>query len=68
MNKKQWFVLQIGFLLIMFFFIKIDTSPMHCRLDDVWCVMQAEMFDPFIYLLFGISNICLVCGWLEPKL
>ena len=67
MKRSQWLVLGIGFMLIGIFFIKLDVyDPVLCR-DDLWCIMQAEMFDPFISLLFPLSWIFLICGFLEPK-
>ncbi len=75
MKASQWWVLAIGCYLMMFWFISMDVySPLDCGgldgdLDsgDVWCIFQAEMFDPFIYLLFPLGLMLSICGILEEK-
>lgn len=75
MNKIQWFILSIFFILMGMYFISLDfLSPLSCGIEgkpldtgDVWCVINAEMFDPFINLLFPLGFICLILGFLEPK-
>ena len=75
MNRKQWFVLAFGFMLMGLIFISMDSmSPFSCGIEgepldvgDVWCVINAEMFDPFIWLSYFLFVIFLICGFLEPK-
>jgi len=77
MNRTQWFVLAFGFMLIGIYFVSMDfRSPTTCEMlqadsplttSDVWCVINTEMFDPFISLLFPLVFLCLILGWLEPK-
>ena len=75
MRRAQWFVLAFGFLAIGAFFISIDKSdPFSCDLEgqpltvgSVWCVMQAEMFDPFIYVFHFLGFLFMICGFLEFK-
>jgi len=65
MKSSQWFVLGIGFTLIGGSFIKQDVfDPLLC-MDNLWCIMQAEMFDPFIMLLFPLSWLFIICGFIE---
>ena len=67
MRKAQWFVLGIGIMLIGMFFISMDVyDPFSCG-DNLWCIMQAEMYDTFISLLFPLSWLFMICGFLEPK-
>ena len=110
MNKGQWFLFSIGFMLLGILFIEMDMDPLNCdpymkiNLDEandifdkylngeitkeerdeklnnnnwlesrpldttgVWCIMNSEMFDPFIWLLFPLSGLFFICGLLEPK-
>ena len=75
MNSKQWFVLIIGLLIIQFIFIKMDSiDPNSCGIEGkplstsgVWCVVNAEMFDPFIWFIGFLVPILIICSFLEPK-
>lgn len=75
MNKTQWIVLGCFFILMEIFFITLDSlSPLSCGIEDkpldvgdVWCVINAEIFDPFIWLLFPSGVICFILSFLEPK-
>jgi len=75
MNRKQWFVLAFGFLVMQIIFISMDSmSPLSCGMEgkpldtgDVWCVINAEMFDPFIWLTGFLWIIFVIIGFLEPK-
>jgi len=75
MRRSQWFVLAFGFLAIGLFFISLDVyDPFSCgvegqplTVDSVWCVMQAEMFDPFIYVFHFLWVLFMICGFLESK-
>jgi len=61
----------------MIYFISLDTPTESCEtfaleqdsLDkaDVWCTLQAEMFDPFIYMFPILAIGFAICGFLEPK-
>ena len=70
----QNYFLQLN-LLIQIIFINFDsTSPLSCGIEgepldtgDVWCVINAEMFDPFIWLTGFLWVIFIVLGFLEPK-
>jgi len=75
MKTSQWFALAFGFLAIGTYFISIDKyDPLSCgfegeplTVNDVWCVMQAEMFDPFIYVFNFLGFLFMICGFLEFK-
>lgn len=75
MNRKQWFVLAVGFMVIQNIFIFMDsTSPFSCGIEgkpltttDVWCVINAEMFDPFIWLTGFLWVLFFILGFLEKK-
>ena len=76
MNKNQWFILSITFWILMFLFIKVDStfncdmfSVTEANLDksDIWCVVNSEIYDPFIWLFPILAIAFFVCGWLEPK-
>ena len=75
MNRKQWYVLTIASFLFGMFFISIDTSSTSClgfftetiNFSDIWCVINAEMYEPFIYLFNLGWIVFLICAWLEPK-
>lgn len=76
MNRNQWFMLSIIFWTLMVLFIKIDTN-FNCdtfsdtdeALDkyDIWCIVNSEIYDPFIWV-FAILGITFFIGaWLEPQ-
>ena len=76
MNRKQWYALAIAFWVLMILFISIDLKY-NCDMFsvddnvlskyDVWCVVNGEIYDPFIWL-FGVLWITfLICAWLQPK-
>ena len=75
MNRTQWFVLSFGFMVIMIIFIIMDViNPVSCGMGgkpldtaDVWCVINAEMFDPFILLTAFLWILFSIIGFLEPK-
>ena len=67
MDKTQWLVLQISLVLILFLFISIDTSAISCGVDDVYCLLNSEIYDPFILLIGSLALVVMILGWLEPK-
>jgi len=74
MKSSQWFVLSIMFWILMGWFIFID-STFNCDMfsleerslsqADIWCVVNSEIYDPFIYLFFALGITCSICGGLE---
>ena len=79
MNRKQWFVLAWSCMIIVIIFIGIDTMNNHCfnaemskmsfepaDISDVWCVVNAEIYEPFIYLFYSLWIVFMICGFLEP--
>ena len=80
MNRKQWFVLAWSCMIIGIIFIGIDTmntNLFNARLSqmsfepadigDVWSVVNAEIYEPFIYMFYSLSIVFMICGFLEPK-
>ncbi len=77
MRKNQWFVLAYTFLVLMIFFIYMDISwgntcnlfnleqPLN-KLDLSACI-QAEIFEPFIWLFFVMWIVCSINGWVEGR-
>lgn len=78
MNRKQWFVLGIFFILISMWFIFIDSSvwKYNCydsfddepvtKIDMLSCI-KGEIFTPFIWITFPLGIVCFILGGLEPK-
>ena len=71
MNRNQWYILWIVFLLIGIYFATISAqASIHCRMFsnefDIACI-RAQIFSPFVYLFLILSFTCLICAWLEPK-
>ena len=75
MNRNQWFRLAFGFMAIMIVLISLDVfSPLSCGMmdrplttGDVWCVIQAEMYDPFIMIFGMLWILFIILGFLEKK-
>lgn len=78
MNKKQWALLSIFSWILSFIFIGIDSLYSSClnllfisesALDftDVWCIVNGEIYEPFIYLFGSLGIIFMILGWLEKK-
>ncbi|MBS3085697.1 hypothetical protein J4225_03360 [Candidatus Pacearchaeota archaeon] len=80
MNRNQWFVLSIFFTLMGVFFIQLDSSATLCFniagesipteaeiVSSTYCVINSEIFDPFIWFFFPLGIVCIFLGWLEPK-
>lgn len=80
MNRKQWFALAWSCMLIGMMFIGIDNMNNHClnaRIDyvpygeldisDVWCVVNAEIYEPFIYLSYALFVVFYILGFMENK-
>jgi hypothetical protein len=40
-----------------------ESSPLDVA--GVWCVMNAEMYDPFIWMFFGLSYLFGAIGFIE---
>ena len=81
MKRNQWFVLAWSFMLIGMMFIALDTMNSHCLdtkislislgseldLSDVWCVINAEILEPFIYLSYALWIVFMILGFMENK-
>ncbi|MBU2576519.1 MAG: hypothetical protein KKF50_02255 [Nanoarchaeota archaeon] len=74
MNKKQLYILAWGFMLIGTMFIYIDTSAgVHLTnslsserpfdISDAYYVMNAEMYDPFIWTFFSLWVLFMILAW-----
>ena len=76
MNKRQLLILGIIFLILMFLFIKID-SGFNCDMfsiekenlskADIWCVVNSEIYDPFIGIFGILSPLFFLWSLFEPK-
>jgi len=76
MNRKQWYALAIAFFVLMIFFIYLD-SIYYCDVfsieeetlskADIFCVVNGEIYDPFIWLFGVLWIVFLICTWLQPK-
>jgi len=75
MRKSQWFLLATFFIAMGSWFVFIDstwgascnymdTSSALNKADLVACV-NAEILDPFIWLLFPLGFVFLSCGYIE---
>lgn len=74
MRSNQWYVLGFAFLILMIWFIKIDLT-FNCNMfsvadenldkADMWCVVNSEIYDPFIYLFAVLWIVCWINAWLE---
>jgi len=52
MNKKQWNVLSIVFILLIIFFIFLDRLY----------ALDVEIYEPFIYLFFALGIVFMICS------
>ena len=41
--------------------------PTDLVLSDIWCVVNSEMFEPFIYLSYALSIVFMILGLMEKK-
>ena len=80
MNKNQWFVLGIFFILMGMWFTTLNNSvwekscedsvldfDAHATTIDVFACIKSEMYDPFIWIFFPLGIVCFILGGLEPK-
>ncbi len=75
MNKKQWYVLSISSIIMMLIFIALDGAYWGClgsmygtlSVSDVWCIVNGEIYEPFIHLSYALSLVFLIMGFLEAK-
>ena|SRR3989344_7042995 len=77
MRISQWYLIGIFFMIMSFWFIREDmvwtyncnifddNSPLS-KTDMVMCLNQ-EIYDPFIWLLFPLGWIFIICGWMESR-
>lgn len=78
MNRNQWLVLAWSCMIIGILFIGLDMTKGSClninqissepvNLSDVWCIVNAEIYEPFIYMFYSLWIVFLILAWLEPK-
>ena len=75
MNKSQWFVLSWSCMIIGVIFIAIDSFSTRCinliseqlSIYDVWCVVNAEIYEPFIYMFYMLFIVFMILGFMEKK-
>lgn len=74
MNKKQLYILAFGFMLIGIIFIYLDISGSSCLypqllderpfdISDAYCIMNTEMYDPFIWMFHLLWVLFMVLAW-----
>ena len=76
MKSNQWYVLGFAFLILMILFINIDLT-FNCNMfsvtdenldkADIWCIVNGEIYDPFIYLFAVLWIVCWINAWLEHR-
>jgi len=77
MNRKQWFILGIFFIIAGSSFSTIDKFyNIPCQSSygidpatsyEVQSCVMSEIYEPFILLLYSLGVIFIICGFLEPK-
>lgn len=75
MKRSQWFVLAWSCMLIGMMFINLDNLYRGCFVTasaslnyyDVWCIVNSEMYEPFIHLFYALWIVFMIIGFLEPK-
>ncbi|MCD4759460.1 hypothetical protein K8R33_01060 [archaeon] len=79
MKKKQWFTLAWLCMGMGIFFILIDTMNGSClystilssgpniSVSDVHCVINSEIYEPFIYFSYALWLIFIIMGVKEKK-
>ena len=41
--------------------------PTDLVLSDIWCVVNSEMYEPFIYLFHALWIVFMILGFMEKK-
>lgn len=80
MNRNQWFVLCIFFILLGMWFSFMNNSVWQQSCEDsiskydtpattfdVFACIRSEMFIPFIWIFYPLGIVCFILGLLEPK-
>lgn len=76
MKRSQWFIFSIVFWILMILFITIDNTfdcDMFEKYElplgkfDIWCIVNSEIYDPFIWIFATLGVACIICGCLEKK-
>ena len=75
MKSSQWYLIGIFLMVICFWFIRLDlTYNIFCMSSydqetisaiDVQVCTKSEVYAPFIWLLFPLGWIFIICGWIE---
>lgn len=72
MRSIQWFILGIALIALASWFIQLDSYAV-CNYEDsgpldkadlVQC-LNAEIFDPFIMVMYPLGSVLLLCGIIE---
>ena len=77
MRKSQWYLIGIFLMVMSFWFMRMDINdcdsfikdegPFKYSLFNLATCSRDESFDPFIWLLFPLGWIFIICGWLESR-
>lgn len=72
MRSSQWFVFSIFFVFISILFVQLDAT-WNCNFSDfsplnkgdIFECINSEILDPFIWLLFPLSVVFTINGFIE---
>jgi hypothetical protein len=74
MNRKQWYVLGIFFILLAMLFMymslqwKGSCNPVgEVEMSNIVSCVKGEIFSPYPYIFFGLGVLFQILAWLEPK-
>lgn len=80
MNRTQWYILGIFFILLGMWFSFLNNSvwkqtcsdsisnyEVPATTFDVFACIRSEMFVPFVWIFYPLGIVFLILGWLEPK-
>ena len=77
MRSSQWYLIGIFLMVASLWFIRLDgTYNMWCMNSydqetisaiDVQVCTKSEVYAPFIWLLFPLGVVFIICGWLEGR-
>jgi len=77
MRSSQWYLIGILLMVMSFWFIRLDLTYNTFCMDsydqetisaiDVQVCTKSEVYAPFIWLLFPLGWVFIICGWLEQR-
>lgn len=80
MNKRQWFILGILFIILGMWFSFLNSSVWGQACEeavlnfdapsttiDVFACIKSEIYTPFIWIFYPLGLICFMLAWLEKE-